>query len=159
MAKIKITDLFDRNSISINSAPKSKKEAIDEAIELMARSGKINDVEGYRKAVYAREDEGTTGIGEGLAIPHGKCSAVNRPGLAAMVIRNGVDYESLDDEPVSLLFLIAAPDTEDNIHLDVLAKLSMMLMDENFTNNLRNAGSINEFLQIIDAEDAKREEI
>ena len=96
----------------------------------MTRSGKINDEEAYRKQVYAREEESTTGIGEGIAIPHGKCDAVEKPGLAAMVIPGGVDFDSLDGEPVTLLFLIAAPNTEDNVHLDVLSKLSMMLMDE-----------------------------
>ena len=98
----------------------------------MVKSGKINDEEAYRKQVYLREEESTTGIGEGIAIPHGKCDAVTKPGLAAMVIKDGVDFDSLDDEPVNLLFLIAAPNTEDNIHLDVLSKLSMLLMDENF---------------------------
>ena len=111
------------------------------------------DVEQYRAQVYAREEESTTGIGEGIAIPHGKCDAVKTPGLAAMVIKNGVDYDSLDGEPVTLLFLIAAPNTKDNVHLDVLSKLSVMLMDENFTTSLRNAKSVEEFLQIIDAAD------
>ena len=79
----------------------------------MAKSGKLLDVEQYRAQVYAREEESTTGIGEGIAIPHGKCDAVKTPGLAAMVIKNGVDYDSLDGEPVTLLFLIAAPNTKD----------------------------------------------
>lgn len=102
-------------------------------------------MEKYREQVYAREEESTTGIGEGIAIPHGKCDAVKAPGLAAMVIKNGVEYESLDGEPVTLLFLIAAPNTKDNVHLDVLSKLSVMLMDENFTTSLRNAKSVDEF--------------
>ena len=103
--------------------------------------------------------ESTTGIGEGIAIPHGKCDAVKAPGLAAMVIKNGVEYESLDGEPVTLLFLIAAPNTKDNVHLDVLSKLSVMLMDENFTTSLRNAKSVEEFLQIIDAADESAKSI
>ena len=129
------------------------------AVELMAKSGKLMDVEQYRAQVYAREEESTTGIGEGIAIPHGKCDAVKTPGLAAMVIKNGVDYDSLDGEPVTLLFLIAAPNTKDNVHLDVLSKLSVMLMDENFTTSLRNAKSVEEFLQIIDAADESAKSI
>ena len=130
-----------------------KSDALDSAVALMVKSGKINDEEAYRKQVYLREEESTTGIGEGIAIPHGKCDAVSKPGLAAMVIKDGVDFDSLDDEPVNLLFLIAAPNTEDNIHLDVLSKLSMLLMDENFVENLKNASSVDEFLQIVDAAD------
>ena len=114
-------------------SPKSKSEALDMAVDLMVKSGKINDREGYRKQVYLREEEGTTGIGEGIAIPHGKCDAVDRPGLAAMVIKDGVDFDSIDGDPVTLLFLIAAPNTEDNVHLDVLSKLSVLLMDEEFS--------------------------
>ena len=156
---MRITDLLDKNSISLNAAPADKKETLDLAVELMAKSGKLSDVEKYREQVYAREEESTTGIGEGIAIPHGKCDAVKAPGLAAMVIKNGVEYESLDGEPVTLLFLIAAPNTKDNVHLDVLSKLSVMLMDENFTTCLRNAKSVDEFLQIIDAADESAKSI
>ena len=150
---MRITDLLDKRSISLDAAPIDKKATLDMAVELMAKSGKLMDVEQYRAQVYAREEESTTGIGEGIAILHGKCDAVKTPGLAAMVIKNGVDYDSLDGEPVTLLFLIAAPNTKDNVHLDVLSKLSVMLMDENFTTSLRNAKSVEEFLQIIDAAD------
>ena len=156
---MRITDLLDKNSISLNAAPADKKETLDLAVELMAKSGKLSDVEKYREQVNAREEESTTGIGEGIAIPHGKCDAVKAPGLAAMVIKNGVEYESLDGEPVTLLFLIAAPNTKDNVHLDVLSKLSVMLMDENFTTSLRNAKSVDEFLQIIDAADESAKSI
>lgn len=156
---MRITDLLDKRSISLTAAPKSKEEALNEAIALMAESGKINDTEGYRRQVFAREEESTTGVGEGIAIPHGKCAAVNRPGLAAMVIKDGVDFESLDGEPVTLLFLIAAPDTKDNVHLDVLSKLSMMLMDEEFTKNLRNASTAEEFLEIIDKADEEKKSV
>ena len=156
---MRITDLLDKNSISLNAAPADKKETLDLAVELMAKSGKLSDVEKYREQVYAREEESTTGIGEGIAIPHGKCDTVKAPGLAAMVIKNGVEYESLDGEPVTLLFLIAAPNTKDNVHLDVLSKLSVMLMDENFTTSLRNAKSVDEFLQIIDAADESAKSI
>lgn len=156
---MRITDLLDKRSISLTAAPKSKEEALNEAIALMAESGKINDTEEYRRQVFAREEESTTGVGEGIAIPHGKCAAVNRPGLAAMVIKDGVDFESLDGEPVTLLFLIAAPDTKDNVHLDVLSKLSMMLMDEEFTKNLRNASTAEEFLEIIDKADEEKKSV
>ena len=156
---MRITDLLDVRSISLDSAPKSKSEALDQAVELMVRSGKIDDVEANRKQVYAREEESTTGIGEGIAIPHGKCAAVNKPGLAAMVIKDGVDFASLDDEPVTLLFLIAAPNTKDNVHLDVLSKLSVLMMDEDFSNGLRNAKSVEEFLQIIDQADDEKPDI
>lgn len=156
---MRITDLLDKRSISLDAAPADKKATLDMAVELMAKSGKLMDVEQYRAQVYAREEESTTGIGEGIAIPHGKCDAVKTPGLAAMVIKNGVDYDSLDGEPVTLLFLIAAPNTKDNVHLDVLSKLSVMLMDENFTTSLRNAKSVEKFLQIIDAADESAKSI
>ena len=156
---MRITDLLDKRSISLDAAPADKKATLDMAVELMAKSGKLMDVEQYRAQVYAREEESTTGIGEGIAIPHGKCDEVKTPGLAAMVIKNGVDYDSLDGEPVTLLFLIAAPNTKDNVHLDVLSKLSVMLMDENFTTSLRNAKSVEEFLQIIDAADESAKSI
>ena len=130
---MRITDLLDKRSILLNAAPKNKSEALDTAVELMAKSGKIRDTEAYRKQVYAREEESTTGIGDGIAIPHGKCDAVTKPGLAAMVIKNGVDFDALDGEPVKLLFLIAAPNTKDNVHLDVLSKLSVLMMDEDFS--------------------------
>ena len=153
---MRITDLLDKRSIALDAAPSSKSEALDQAIALMARSGKLNDEEAYRKQVYLREEEGTTGIGEGIAIPHGKSKAVIRPGLAAMVIKDGVDFDSLDGEPVHLIFLIAAPGTKDNVHLDVLSKLSVLLMDEEFTAKLKNASTADEFLEIIDAADEER---
>ena len=156
---MRITDLLDRRSVSLSAAPKSKSEALDMAVELMAKSGKIDDIESYRAKVYAREEESTTGVGEGIAIPHGKCSAVNAPGLAAMIIKDGVDFESLDDEPVKVLFLIAAPDTKDNVHLDVLSKLSVLLMDENFVAKLMKAGSPEEFIEIIDGADEEAKSI
>lgn len=156
---MRITDLLDRKSVSLTAAPGSKSEALDMAVELMVKSGKISDKEAYRAQVYLREEESTTGIGEGIAIPHGKCDAVKKPGLAAMVVKNGVEFEALDDEPVTLLFLIAAPNTEDNIHLDVLSKLSVMLMDEEFTAALRNAQSVDEFMDIIDKADAEKKDI
>ena len=156
---MRITDLLDRRSVSLTAAPKGKSEALDMAVDLMVKGEKISDREAYRKQVYLREEESTTGIGDGIAIPHGKCDAVKKPGLAAMVIKNGVEFEALDDEPVTLLFLIAAPNTEDNIHLDVLSKLSVMLMDEEFTESLRNASSVDEFMDIIDKADSEKKDI
>ena len=156
---MRITDLLDKRSISLDAVCASKSDALDQAVALMVKSGKINDEEAYRKQVYLREEESTTGIGEGIAIPHGKCDAVSKPGLAAMVIKDGVDFDSLDDEPVNLLFLIAAPNTEDNIHLDVLSKLSMLLMDENFVEKLKNASSVDEFLKIVDAADEEKPDL
>ena len=156
---MRITDLLDKRSINLNASPKSKNEALDMAVSLMAKSGKIDDVESYRRKVYAREEESTTGVGEGIAIPHGKCDAVNAPGLAAMVIRDGVDFDSLDGEPVKILFLIAAPNTEDNVHLDVLSKLSVLLMDEEFVGKLMSAADPAEFLKIIDSADEEAKSI
>ena len=156
---MRITDLLDRRSVSLTAAPKTKSETLDMAVDLMVNSEKISDREAYRKQVYLRAEESTTGIGEGSDIPHGKCDAVKKPGLAAMVIKNGVEFEALDDEPVTLLFLIAAPNTEDNIHLDVLSKLSVMLMDEEFTESLRNASSVDEFMDIIDRADSEKKDI
>ena len=156
---MRITDLLDRRSVSLTAVPKTKSETLDMAIDLMVKSDKISDREAYRKQVYLREEESTTGIGDGIAIPHGKCDAVKKPGLAAMVIKNGVEFEALDDEPVTLLFLIAAPNTEDNVHLDVLSKLSVMLMDEEFTESLRNASSVDEFMDIIDRADSEKKDI
>ena len=150
---MRITELLDKRSIRIDGAPKSKNEALDQMVELMAKSGKINDPEAYRQEVYRREEEGTTGVGEGIAIPHGKGAFVDKPGLAAMVVKDGVDYDSLDGEPVHLIFLIAAPNTKDNVHLDVLSKLSVLLMDEDFSRALQNAKSPEEFMKIVDEAD------
>ena len=156
---MRITDLLDKRSISLTASPKSKSEALDQAVELMVKSGKINNKEAYRKQVYAREEESTTGVGEGIAIPHGKCSAVNAPGLSAMVIKDGVDFDSLDGEPVKILFMIAAPDTKDNVHLDVLSKLSVLLMNDEFVAKLYDAKDVDEFLSIIDSADDEAKSI
>lgn len=153
---MRITDLLDEKCIMLTSGAKTKSEVLNQAVELMAKSGKIEDLEAYKKAVYARETEGTTGIGEGIAIPHGKGAAVKEAGLAAMVFPEGVDFDSMDGQPVYLLFLIAAPDTEDNVHLDVLSKLSVLLMDEGLAGNLRAAKSPKEFLEILDQADCEQ---
>lgn len=155
---MRIIDLLDKKSIRLDGKASDKNEALDQMVGLMAASGKISDVDKYREGVYAREEESTTGIGDGIAIPHCKSDAVSRPGLAAMVVPAGVEFDSLDGEPVNLIFLIAAPDTEDNVHLDVLSKLSVLLMDEAFTAGLKSAESVDAFLNVIDAAESDRDE-
>lgn len=156
---MRITELLKPESIDLNAAPKDKNDTIRQAVALMAKSGNISNIEAYTKQVMAREEESTTGVGEGIAIPHGKCDAVTRPGLAAMIIRDGVDYDSLDGEPVNVLFLIAAPNTKDNVHLDVLSKLSVLLMDEDFIAALKAAKTTDEFLKVIDDADKESQDI
>ena len=156
---MRITDLLMEQGIALNGAAQSKQEVIHKMVDLMEATGKLADRETYEKAVFAREEEGTTGIGEGIAIPHAKTDAVKAPGLAAMVLKDGVDYASLDGQPVHLIFLIAAPNTEDNVHLDVLARLSTLLMDDDFRKSLLNASTKAEFLQAVDrAEQEKFQE-
>lgn len=153
---MRIKDLLASECIELHGKASGKEDVLNQMVDLMKKSGKISDVETYRKGVFAREEEGTTGIGDGIAIPHCKSSAVKSPGLAAMVVPDGVEFQSLDGAPVKILFLIAAPNSKENVHLDVLSKLSMLLMDENFTESLIHAGSVKEFLSIIDhAERAK----
>lgn len=154
---MKITDLLMSEGIELNGKVQTKAETIEKMVDLMAATGKLTDKEAYKAQVLKREEEGTTGTGEGIAIPHGKCDAVKAPGLAAMVIPSGVDYDSLDGEPVDLIFLIAAPNTKDNVHLDVLSRLSVLLMDEDFTARLRSAKTKEEFLRYVD--EAEREKL
>lgn len=155
---MRIVDLLDKRAIDLNGRAGSKSEAIDQMVELMVRSGKINNKEKYRKGVYAREEESTTGIGEGIAIPHCKSDAVTKAGLSAMVLKDGCDFDALDGQKVHLIFLIAAPDTSDNIHVDVLSKLSMLLMDEDFTNELKQAKDVDAFLAAIDRAETRKDE-
>ena len=156
---MKITDLIKKESIDLNVEASSKEEIIQKAVELMCKNGNIIDKDEYLKLVMKREEEGSTGIGEEIAIPHGKGDIISAPGLAAMVIPNGVDFKSLDGKPVKLLFLIAAPNNKDNVHLEVLSRLSTLLMDEKFRKKLLQAKSKDEFLKTIDeAEKEKVEE-
>ena len=156
---MRITDLLSEKTVSIGAKASSKEDVIKQAVQLVAKSGAIDDVSVYEKGVFKREEDSTTGIGEGIAIPHCKNAVVNKPALAAMVIPEGVDYASLDGEPVHLLFLIAAPNSEDNVHLDVLARLSEMLMNDEFKNKLLAAKNAKAFLKVIDeAEGEKLEE-
>lgn len=146
---MKITDLLSEKSIELNVKAKDKNDIINKITELMLNTGRIKDLNEYKELVLKREEEGSTGVGEGIAIPHGKGKCVTEPGLVAMVVPEGVEYNALDGKPVNLLFMIAAPDTNSNIHLDVLSRLSTMLMDENFKNKLISAKSKKEFLEII----------
>ena len=156
---MKITDLLDEKSIRLNAAASSKKEALNQIINLISQTGNITNKEEYKKIVFKREEQGTTGIGEGIAIPHGKSDKVKKATLAAMVIPNGVDFEALDNKKVNLMFLIAAPETSDNIHLEVLSRLSALLMDESFREKLKRAKTPKDFLNYIDeAENAKMKE-
>lgn len=147
---MKITDLLKKDTIDLNVEASSKEEILKKAVELMIKNGNIKDKENYLELVIKRENNGSTGIGEEIAIPHGKGDSVSAPGLVAMVIPNGVDFKSLDGKPVKLLFLIAAPNNKENIHLEVLSRLSTLLMDEKFRIRLINAKSKDEFLKIID---------
>ena len=156
---MRIRDLLAPESIMLLGVASDKTDVLNQMVELMAKSGKIADVDTYRKGVFAREAEGTTGVGEGIAIPHCKSSAVKAPGLAAMVVPDGVEFDALDGAPVHILFLIAAPDTKDNVHLDVLSKLSTLLMDESFTQSLIHASSVDEFLAIIDRAESKKDDM
>lgn len=153
---MRIIDLLTEESINLNAKPKTKTEAIDELVNLMETHNNLTDKAQYRQAVLKRETEGTTGIGEGIAIPHAKTDAVTKPALASMVVKDGVDFESLDGEAAKLFFLIAAPNTEENIHLEVLGRLSTLLMDEAFYQKLLNAKSKKEFLDTIDEAETKR---
>ena len=147
---MKITDLLSEESIELTVEAKDKNDIIDKMTRLMLKTGRINNLEKYKKLVLKREEEGSTGVGEEIAIPHGKGECITEPGLVAMVVPNGVDYNALDGKPVKLLFMIAAPNTSDNVHLDVLSRLSTMLMNSNFKNKLISAKSKDEFLKIID---------
>ncbi|MDU1414616.1 MAG: fructose-specific PTS transporter subunit EIIC [Clostridium sp.] len=157
---MRITDLLNEKCININSNAITKVDIINELVELMDNNGILIDKEIYRRAIFDREELSSTGVGEGIAIPHGKTNVVVKPGLSALIIRNGVDFDSIDGLPVNLVFMIAAPDTEDNVHLKVLSRLSTLLMDKNFKEDLLNAKDKREFLKVIDeAEREKFEEL
>ena len=155
---MRVKDLLSKECIELNGSAKSKEEVIKKMVDLMVKRGNIADRDTYEKGVFAREEESTTGIGEGIAIPHCKSDAVKAPGLAAMVLPDGVDYDALDGEPVNIIFLIAAPNTEDNVHLDVLSRLSKLLMDEQFTKDLKSAKTPEDFLAVIDHAESADEE-
>lgn len=160
---MKIVDLLRRDSICLNGKASGKMDVINQMASLMEKGGHVSDVKAYKQAVLKREEEGTTGIGEGVAIPHAKTNAVLNPGLAAMTFSEGVEFESLDGQPVRLVFMIGAPDTKDNVHLEVLSRLSMLLMDQRFREHLLHAKSPDAFLKVIDVAErekfAKEEEV
>ena len=146
---MRIVDLLKKDSIQLDAAPKNKAEAIEMLVDLQVKGGNIADREEYKKGILAREEMSSTAVGEGIAIPHAKSTAVKAPSLAAMTVPNGVDYEAMDDEPSNLLFMIAAPNNGD-VHLEVLSRLMTILMDEDFREKLINAKDKDEFLAIID---------
>ncbi|WP_294153544.1 PTS fructose transporter subunit IIABC [uncultured Clostridium sp.] len=153
---MRIVDLLHKQGMNLDIKPKSKAECIDILVNLMDKTGNLNNKEEYKKAILAREDLSTTGIGDGIAIPHGKTKAVKKASLAAAVCKDGVDYDSLDGMPAELFFMIAVPDNSDNLHLEVLARLSTILMDEEFRNKLINCTDKDEFLKLIDEKEAEK---
>lgn len=153
---MKIIDLLDEKSIKLNLKSKNKPEVIEELVDLVANSGNLNDKENYRKAILAREEMSTTGIGEGVAIPHAKTTSVDKACIAAAVSKEGIDYESFDGSLSNLFFMIAAPDGANNTHLEVLSRLSTILMDEDFRNKLINSNSAREFKEIIDKKEREK---
>lgn len=155
---MKITDLLSKESVLLNIDVKDKDACLVKLVDLMDASGKISDKKLYLDAVHEREKEGTTGVGNGIAIPHGRCSGVKEPGLAAMTIPNGVEYKALDSKLVDLAFLIAAPEGSGSVHLEILSKLATMLMDENFVADLKKAKTVEEFLKVIDDAEEKKDE-
>ena len=146
---MRIVDLLNKESIMLGGSPKTKSEAIDMLVELQVKGGNIVDKDEYKKGILAREEKGSTAVGEGIAIPHAKSEAVKAPSLAAMTVPEGVDYEALDDEPSNLLFMIAAPNDGD-VHLEVLSRLMTILMDEDFRAKLLAAKDKDEFIKVID---------
>lgn len=153
---MRITDLLKKEGIELNGPSASKAETIDRMVDLMAATGNLKDKQGYKKAVLKREEEGTTGIGEGIAIPHGKTAAVKEAGLAAMVCKNGTEYDAMDGQPANLLFMIAVPDNSNDTHLQLLSRLSMMLMDEDFRKKLVASTDKDAFLKLIDQKETEK---
>ena len=155
---MRITELLKKESIELGVKVSGKEEAIDKLIGLMAAGGRLNDKAGYKEGILAREALGSTAVGEGIAIPHAKVAAVKEPGLAAMVVPDGVDYEAFDGSLANLIFMIAAPEGEADVHLEALSRLSTLLMDPDFKNDLIHAESKKEFLQLIDDKESDRYE-
>ena len=153
---MRITDLLKKEGIELDVKVNNKLEAIDKLVDLMDASNNLNDKEEYKKTVLAREEASTTGIGDGIAIPHGKTKAVSKAGLSSMVVKDGVDYDSLDGMPAKLFFMIAAPEAADNLHLEVLSRLSTILMDASFREKLINAKDKDEFLRLIDEKETEK---
>lgn len=153
---MRISELLQKESIALSRKPQDKADAIGQMVELLAKSGSLEDKKKFKQAILERERLSTTGIGEGIAIPHGKSSAVKRAALAAMVVPQGVDFASADGAPVHLLFMIAVPEEGAELHLEVLERLAAMLMDEDFRKRLTAAKDAAEFLHILSIEEEKR---
>ena len=153
---MRISELLQKESIALGRKPQDKADAIGQMVELLAKSGSLEDKKKFKQAILERERLSTTGIGEGIAIPHGKSSAVKRAALAAMVVPQGVDFASADGAPVHLLFMIAVPEEGAELHLEVLERLAAMLMDEDFRKRLTAAKDAAEFLHILSIEEEKR---
>ena len=153
---MRIVDLINKNSVKLDLNTKSKLDVVDELVDLVNDSGNLNDKNEYKKAILAREKLGTTAIGEGVAIPHAKSKSVNKACLAAGVSKEGIDYEAFDDSLSHLFFMIAAPDGANDTHLEVLSRLSTILMDESFRNDLMNSPSVEEFLDLIDEKEKEK---
>ncbi|MFR4441413.1 MAG: fructose PTS transporter subunit IIA, partial [Hungatella sp.] len=153
---MRITELLKRESVSLDQTAVSKRDAIEQLAELMEKSGRLFDKQGYIEGILAREALGSTAIGEGIAIPHAKVAAVKEAGLAAMVLPNGVDYEAFDGSLAHLIFMIAAPDGEADTHLEALSRLSTLLMVPGFKEHLLQAKTVDEFLTVIDQAEIER---
>lgn len=153
---MRIVDLINKSSVKIKLDAKTKLDAIDELVDLVDKSGNLNNKDEYTEAILAREELSTTAIGEGVAIPHAKNKSVIKACLAAGVSKEGIDYEAFDNSLSHLFFMIAAPDGANDTHLEVLSRLSTILMDENFRNDLMNATSVDEFLNLIDKKEREK---
>lgn len=152
---MRITDLLQKEAIILNSTVRTKEEAIDTLVELHKKAGNIRDTQAYRNGILAREADGTTAIGDGIAIPHCKSEAVLKPGLAAMTVPEGMNYESMDGKPTNLLFMIAAP-LDGDLHLEVLSRLTVLLMDAEFRKELLAAKTENDFLAVINKKEVEK---
>ncbi len=153
---MRITDLLSQDSINLNFTANTKNEAINILVDLMMSTGNISNREEYKQAILTREELSTTGIGEGIAIPHAKVGAVKKATLVAAVSKDGIDYDALDGMPSHLFFMIAAPEGADNAHLDVLSRLSTLLMDTKFKESLINAENNTEFLRLINIKETEK---
>ncbi|MDU5645557.1 MAG: fructose-specific PTS transporter subunit EIIC [Veillonella sp.] len=150
---MKITDLLKPQSILLNASPTNKADAIYTLGDLMDKGGNLSDKAEYLEAVFAREESGSTGLGDGIATPHAKSAGVKEAGLAAMVVPNGVDFEALDGQPSRLFFMIAAPEGAADTHVEVLSKLATMVIDPDFKNALIQAATVDRFLELITAKE------
>ena len=154
---MRITELLQKNSIALQVDVHSKEETIDYLVNLISQSGIVQNKEEYKKGILLRESLGTTAIGDEIAIPHAQLDSIKTPGIAAITVKNGVDYDAPDGQDVKLCFIIAAPKTGDNLHLQALAKLSTLLMNPSFKESLLKAQTKEEFLQIINEAESQRD--